>query len=156
MPMGSFRFRTRSLEAFVLLAALCVAECACESPVAQSHIDANVPGANSFDSLMERDLSAYFEQTLGTNGEIHVDYRLLREGSTQTGISYPKFYVWAKILSGSRILTEGAVRVEAVDRTQFTVTHFLSKDQIATDPDKIDAIFPAALKAKILALAAAK
>jgi len=105
---------------------------------------------------MERDLSAYFERRLGTSDKIHVDYHLLREGPTQTGISYPKFYVWAKILSGSRVLAEGAVRVEAVDRTQFTVTHFFGKDQIAADPEKISTVFPAALKAKILALAAAK
>jgi hypothetical protein len=138
------------------MAGLWITECACESPVAQSHIDANVPDATSFDTLMERDLSAYFEKTLETSGRIHVDYQLLRKGPTQTGISYPKFYVWAKILDGSRILAEGAVRVEAVDGTQFTVTHFLGKDQIAADPEKIATVFPSALKAEILALAAAK
>lgn len=156
MPIGRPKFKMRSAGYLLLLAGLFITQCACESPVAQSHIDANVPDATSFGTLMERDLSAYFEKTLETRGKIHVGYQLLREGPTQTGISYPKFYVWAKIFSGSRILTEGAVRVAAVDGTQFTVTDFLSKEQIAAEPEKIKTVFPTALNAKILALAAAK
>jgi hypothetical protein len=154
--MGRIKFKMRSAGCLLLLAGLCITESACDSPVAQSHIDANVPDSTSFDAFMERDLTVYFEKTLETSGKIHVDYQLLRKGSTQTGISYPKFYVWAKIFSGSRILTEGAVSVAAVDGTQFTVTDFLGKDQIAAEPEKINTIFPAALNAKILALAATK
>ena len=156
MPIGRFKLRTRSLGYVVLLAGLCITECACESPVAQSHIDANVPDATSFSTVMERDLSAHFEKTLDTRGRIRVEYQLLRTGPTQTGISYPKFYVWTTIFSGSRILTEGAARVAAVDGTQFNVMDFLGKDDIAAEPEKVNTIFPAALNAKILALAAAK
>jgi hypothetical protein len=140
----------------VLLASICLTQPACQSPVAQSHIDANVPDAKVFGPLMERDLQAYFEKTLDTTDKIHVQYQLLRDGPTQTGISYPKFYVWAKILSGNRILTEGAVRVAAVNGTQFNVTDFLGKDQIAAEPEKVKSVFPSALNEKILTLAAAK
>lgn len=146
----------RSAGCLLLLAGLCITECACESQVAQSHIDANIPDGTSFDPLMERDLNAYFGKTLEISGKIHVDYQLLRNGPTQTGIGYPKFYVWARVFNGSRVLTEGAVRVAAVDGAQFTVTDFLGKEQIAAEPEKISTVFPAALKAKILALAAAK
>jgi hypothetical protein len=111
----------------VLLASICLTQPACQSPLAQSHIDANVPDAKVFGPLMERDLQGYFEKTLDTTEKIHVQFQLLRDGPTQTGISYPKFYVWAKILSGDRILTEGAVRVAAVDRTQFNVTDAFGK-----------------------------
>lgn len=105
---------------------------------------------------MERDLHAYFEKTLSTTDKIHVQYQLLRDGPTQTGIGYPKFYVWAKIFSGDRVLTEGAVRVAAVDRTQFDVTGFLDKGQIAAEPEKVKSVFPSALNEQILTLAAAK
>ncbi len=140
----------------LLLAVICPSESACLSPVAQSHIDANVPDTKSFDTLMKRDLGAYFEKTLKTPDKVRVEYQLLRDGPTQTGISYPKFYVWATVFSGARNLTEGAVRVAAVDRTQFTVTDFLSKDQIVAEPEKIKSVFPPALNEKILSLATTK
>ena len=155
MPIGRVRFK-RSAGCFLVLACLCIVESTCSSPVAQSHIDANVPDAASFDTLMQRDLSAYFEKTLETSGKIHVDYQLLRKGPTQTGISYPKFYVWAKVSSGSRVVTEGAVRVAAVDGALFTVTNFIGKDQILAEPEKVNTVFPAALNATIIGLAAAK
>jgi hypothetical protein len=146
----------RLAECLLLATGVCVIESACQSPLDQSHIDANVPDTKSFDTLMKRDLRAYFEKTLSTTGKVHVEYQLLRDGPTQTGISYPKFYVWATVFRGARNLTEGAVRVAAVDRTQFTVTDFLSEDQIVAEPEKIKSIFPPALNEKILALATAK
>src|ERR1700722_12718152 len=155
MPIGRVRFK-RSAGCFLVLACLCIVESPASSPVAQSHIDANVPDAASFDTLMQRDLSAYFEKTLETSGKIHVDYQLLRKGPTQTGISYPKFYVWAKVSSGSRVVTEGAVRVAAVDGALFTVTNFIGKDQILAEPEKVNTVFPTALNATIIGLAAAK
>ena len=115
-----------------------------------------MPDAKVFGPLMERNLRACFEKTLGATDKIHVQYLLLRDGPTQTGISYPKFYVWARILSGNRILTEGAVRLAAVDGAQFNVTDFLGKDQIAAEPEKVKSVFPSALNEKILTLAAAK
>ena len=57
---------------------------------------------------------------------------------------------------GQALLTEGAVRLEAVDGTQFNVTDFLGKDQIAAEPEKVKSVFPSALNEKILTLAAAK
>jgi hypothetical protein len=131
-------------------------ECTCSSPVAQSHMDANVPDAASFDILMQRDLSAYFEKTLETSGKVHVDYQLLRKGPTQTGVSYPKFYVWAKVSNGGHVVTEGAARVAAVNRTRFTVTDFLGRDQILAEPEKVNMVFPSALNARIVEFAAAK
>jgi hypothetical protein len=67
---------------------------ACNDPVAQSHIDANVPSAEQFHSLLKRDLQAFFSNRHGSS--VTVSYELLRDGPTQTGIAYPKYYAWVK------------------------------------------------------------
>lgn len=115
--------------------------------VAESHTEANVPPRSSFDSILKRDLEAYFI----TKGVAvpKVDYALLRDGPTQTGIAFPKFYAWVRISSGNK-LVEGAVRLAAMNRTQFEVTHFLSREQIVAAPTEVGKIFPAPLVSAIV------
>ena len=60
------------------------------SGIAESHINANVPRSQDFDAYMKRDLASFLCK--GAH-ECRVEYQMLREGPTQTGISYPKFYV---------------------------------------------------------------
>ena len=105
---------------------------------------------------MEQDLRAYFEKDMPSTENIRVQYKLLRNGPTQTGVTYPKYYVWATISSNDRIISEGAARIVAVDGTQFVVTDFVSKNQITSDPGKVQNIFPPALISNILALAGEK
>src|SRR6058998_2120737 len=80
--------------------------------VAQSHIDANVPRNDDFDNFLKRDLAKYFS---ANNGQVtSVEYELLRDSPTQTGISYPKFYAWVRIVRNARDKEEGAVRLAAI------------------------------------------
>lgn len=123
--------------------------------IQQSHIDANVPDSKNFRAFLERDLIAYFRNS-GSLSATSVEYRLLRDGPTQTGISYPKYYAWVKVFTGPKILQEGAARLAAVDRTHFEITHFLSKQEIKANPGQVRDIFPAPLVTNVLSLAGLK
>ena len=117
----------------VMLACILVFQSACQSPLAQSHINANVPDKSSFNCLLERDLEAYFERMLKRGDSLRVEYQLLRQGPTQTGISYSKFYPWVKVYTGKETIAEGAIRVAVVDRERCDITDFISKHQIVAE-----------------------
>src|SRR5262249_3284982 len=95
--------------------------CACD-PLTLGHIAANVPDTANFKAFLIRDLNSYFSSSL--QKPVKVEYELLRNGPTQTGIAYPKYYAWVRIYEGSTMLEEGAVRLAAMNRTAFDVTHF--------------------------------
>ena len=105
-------------------------------------IAAHVPADADFDTFMVRDLGFF----LRVRAEEEVTFELLREGPTQSGVSYPKFYLWVRVLSAEgNHLRSGAVRLAAVDRLRFEVTDFIGREDIlsgATDPASV---FPAAL-----------
>jgi hypothetical protein len=113
---------------------------ACD-PIAESHIVGNVPVSADFDRLLRRDLQAYFA-ILGHGGRL--DFSLLRKSPTQSGIAYPKYYVWVSLYEErtDRLLVEGSARVAAIDRVRFEVTDFLNKADILQRPGAIEAIFP--------------
>lgn len=117
------------------------------SGIAESHVDANVPQSKDFDAYMKRDLASFLCK--GAQ-DCRVEYRMLREGPTQTGISYPKFYVWAVCFQQDKVLTQGAARIAAIDRQGFSVTNFLSRKEILDSPQQVEGIFPAPLVPKIL------
>jgi len=50
---------------------------------------------------------------------------MLRDGPTQSGVSYPKFYLWVRVAGGKSVDDRGAVRVVAVKRKRFDVTDFM-------------------------------
>ena len=129
-----------------LLAGVAVVTTSCNL-VASSHIDANVPKGNDFDQFLKRDLEVFFTGSMGK--QVTVDCELLRKGPTQSGVAYPKYYVWVRISEGTTLLEEGAVRVAAVDKTHFDVTNYLSKNDIEHDPESIYYVFPAAVCDKI-------
>jgi hypothetical protein len=139
-----------TITSIVLLALVLTLGCRAQSPgpgVAESHIDANIPQSQDFDAYMKRDLASFLCKGAQT---CRVEYQLLREGPTQTGIAYPKFYVWAVCFQQDKILMQGAARVAAIDRQQFRVTDFLSREQILEAPNQVGSIFPAPLVSKIL------
>lgn len=72
-------------------------------------------------------------------------FELLRQGPTQTGIAFPKFYLWVWVSSGQEHAVDGAVRVAAVQRERFEITDFLTIDEIRKDPGSVRSIFPATL-----------
>jgi len=120
---------------------------ACNDPIAQSHIDANVPSAEHFHPFLKRDLQTFFNSRQGPNAAI--SYELLRDGPTQTGIAYPKYYIWVNVRNSAGTVDEGAVRVAAIDGTRFEVTHFLSKGEIQANPAGVEQVFPSALGDRI-------
>lgn len=101
-----------------------------------SHIDGNAPDPAAFDTLLERDLKTYFEAE-------SVDFEFLRRAPTQSGVSLPKYYLWVRARLADGSTAEGAVRVAAIEKTQFEVTHFVARNEI--ESTAIEKIFPQAL-----------
>ena len=120
--------------------------------IQQSHIEGNVPATSEFHPLLERDLLAYFRAS-GSPQAVSVQYKLLREGPTQTGIAFPKYYAWVKVFADTQTLHEGAVRIAAIQRTRFEITHFISSQNIKANPREVGNIFPAPLVPDVLLLA---
>jgi hypothetical protein len=116
--------------------------------IAQSHIDGNVPPDSIFDDLLRRDLLQYFRPSLGDR--LTVGFELLRRGPTQTGIAYPKFYLWALVRREGKPVTEGYARVAAVDRTSFTITDFITRRAVAEDSSILFPVFPTPVVAAIM------
>jgi len=114
--------------------------------VAESHIEANIPPQELVDQLLARDLKNYFCRD---GKDCKIEYEFLRDGPTQSGTSYPKYYLWVKTIKGNTVAEEGAVRVAAVERKGFEVTHFLSREQISQSPSQVASVFPTALVDKI-------
>src|SRR4051794_22699849 len=93
--------------------------------IARSHVDAYVPPPDKFQPLLRRDLALYFRKS--KTEKVTVEPEMLRDGPTQSGLSFPKFYVWARVFTGGRLREEGAVRLAAVEGKRFDVTDYLSK-----------------------------
>lgn len=109
--------------------------------IQRSHVEANVPAPADFHLLLRRDLGRYFEQTRKQEA-IPVEFELLRDGPTQSGASYPKFYVWVRVDGGDSLDDRGAVRVAAIERERFEVTDFISEREILSDRNRIRLVFP--------------
>src|SRR6266571_4747904 len=122
--------------------------------VGLSHIEANVPAQKDFRRFLIRDLESYFAVSLGK--PVRVDYELLRDAPTQSGVSYPKYYAWVKIFDGNKLISEGAVRVAAIERVRFEVTNYLSKDDIRRDTQAVVKVFPKVLSDSIRSRAGGK
>lgn len=75
--------------------------------------------------------------------DVPVDYEPLRRGPTQSGVSYPTFYLWVRGSGGKTPRDRGALRVDAIEKKRFAVTDFASEETIRADPDELYRIFPA-------------
>jgi len=122
-------------------------------PIQQSHIAGNVPPASKFPEYLRRDLMSYF-RTAGFDDVTEVQYELLRDSPTQSGVSYPKYYVWVRVIGHGAIREQGAARVAAIDGTRFEVTNFLPSKNMSRD--SVLSVFPSALADGILSTAAAQ
>lgn len=116
---------------------VCVAQ-----TLADDHIAANVPSNANFAQFIIRDLSIWFKNK--TNETPDVKWSLLRDDPTQTGISYPKYYVWARFKFGKHS-QHGALRLAAVQQDHFEVTDWMPREEILKNPEKVGKIFPASL-----------
>jgi hypothetical protein len=118
--------------------------------IQRSHIEANVPPAEEFDALLRRDLSAYFSTVPVSS--LSVSYELLRDGPTQSGVAFPKYYMWVRVV-GPPQPREGALSAAAIDRTHFEVYDFMSATDIRSTPEALRKVFPAMLVPLILSKA---
>lgn len=109
-----------------------------------AHIAANVPVGADFEAFLIRDLTAYFVGQ-GVPAPT-VTYELLRDGPTQSGVAYPKYYVWAKAVGSDGMVVEGAARTAAIERTRFEITDFVTRQAITANPDSLAMAVPAALR----------
>lgn len=108
-----------------------------------SHVSANVPPDATFTALLQRDVLAYLvANRLPSEG---LEIEPLRKGPTQSGVSYPKYYIWIRAVDQAGRRSEGAMRVAAVDRARFDITDFTPATSIRSDPTSLDAIYPALL-----------
>lgn len=148
------KFGWEIISLLALAAAPCVS--ACDQSAAQdiqgSHIADNVPDVGQFDLLLVRDLSSYFASKGMSRPQ--VAYKLLRTGPTQSGVAYPKYYLWVSAVSDSGQTMSGAARVAAIERLRFEITDFVSRDDVLQKPAALASIFPAALLPVIRASAA--
>lgn len=114
--------------------------------VTRSHLEANVPAGGIFEETLMRDLDRYFCRP---STGCRVAYEFLRNGPTQSGVSYPTYYLWVKTIKNGAVAVEGAARVAAVRHESFEVTDFLSREQISRSSAQVTSIFPVALEDRI-------
>lgn len=108
-----------------------------------SHIDANLPATREeFMKLAQTAFKSHFKPRFG---EVQVKLELLRDGPTQSGVSYPHFYLWAEAIRSGRTLERGAARVDCVERTHIVITDFLTAQEIHDNPGRVATTFPSAL-----------
>ena len=115
--------------------------------IADSHIRANVPDEKDFDSFLKRDLELYFKEL--KKKSVVIEYQLLRNGPTQSGTAFPKFYLWVMIKENSALLEDGAVKVAAIEKKRFEVLNFLARADIERNVERVYQIFPRPVADKI-------
>ncbi len=117
--------------------------------IPESHIEGNVPDESVFNQYFLRDLTTYFKQKVGK--EVSVRYELLRDGPSQSGLAYPKYYAWVTVvsLSDNSVIQLGAVYIAAINKEYFQVDDFISKKEIEENPDTLNQIFPLDVIVKI-------
>ncbi len=75
---------------------------------------------------------------------------MLRDGPTQTGIGYPKFFVWVRVLEGDTVLEEGAVVLAAMDKKEFSVMDYHEAGSLRNSPQTVRDNFPSPIAETIL------
>jgi hypothetical protein len=126
-----------------------------QTAVQRSHIEEHVPPADQAETILRRDLAAFFTASTGQK-VASLQIVALRDGPTQSGVAYPKFYFWVLASGTDAVLAEGAVRVAAIDQVRFEVTDFLPKAKIQQLPGEVAAVFPQPLVSLILQRAEVK
>ncbi|BDC51117.1 hypothetical protein F183_A34330 [Bryobacterales bacterium F-183] len=117
---------------------------------------AHIPEAKVFRTHLERDLRAYFADTLQRADLARVDFEEIRSSGnpTQTGTALPKFYYWVRVYDLKRTkVAEGAVRAAAIERKRFEITHFIARRRVRSEPELLQKIFPPLLHEPIYRLA---
>lgn len=111
--------------------------------LATAQVEAHVPPEPEFHPLLQRDLEGYFSASLTPASRL--TYSLLRRNATASGADFPKYYAWVEIRSPGGRVTSGAVRLSAIEKKRFAVTHFLTAEQIRSKPSEPTTLFPLTL-----------
>jgi len=120
--------------------------------IQMSHIQANLPDTfEEFQIILKRDLNLYFSKLY--QKQVKIKHHFLRKAPTQSGVSYPKFYLWIEVLSDNNMIDSGAIRIAGINKTTIRVTDFVKKEQLNKTPEILKNIFPKALNDKILEFA---
>lgn len=117
--------------------------------IQRSHIEGNVPGEKVFEIYLRRDLTKYLQGKTGKR--VTVKYEPLRIGPTQSGVSYPKYYLWVTASDKGKVITQGAIRVAAIAKKRFEITDYLTVAELRKAPEEIDRTFPVLVGDKIRA-----
>jgi hypothetical protein len=117
--------------------------------IPKSHVSANVPPDSSFLQLLNRDVSLFMTNRYSRTTSVTVEF--LRQAATQSGVAYPKFYLWVIVTDSTmhNVLGQGAIRVAAIEKELFRITDYLTKEDITQSPDSIYLIFPKPVCEKI-------
>ena len=124
---------------FVLLVAACVVS----EPFTNSHVEGNVPEQAQFFQYLERDVKAYLKCE-------DVSVELLRKKPTQVGLAYPKYYAWVVGKKSGKVATQGAMRIAAIDKEMFEVTHYFTARELRENEELARNTFPKPLVAEVL------
>lgn len=116
-----------------------------------SHAAGAVEQRNRLQEPLADGIAVYARQTLGR--AVTVEFESLRDAPTQSGIAYPKFYVWARLFEDTKLVPEGAMRVAAINDDRFQVTDYVTAAQIVSEPEQLARIFPAELLGRLKAKA---
>lgn len=108
-----------------------------------SHVSANIPPDATFMALLQRDFRAYLVANRLPSESLETEP--LQKGPTQSGDSYPKYYIKIRAVDEAGRRSEGAMRVAAVDRVRFEITDFTPAASIRSNPTSLAAIYPALL-----------
>ena len=104
------------------------------------HVAHNTPDDARLDEYLQRDLEGYCGSRMGRPVAVH--YAFLREGPTQSGIAFPKYYAWVEIVSNGKRIGQGAVRVAAINGERFEITDYFDQETIRRSPEAMDSVFP--------------
>ena len=133
------KYSIRNNSVFIYLGLSILLLCSCG--IQESHIEANIPVEAEFDQFLKRDLSKFMNQKLGKT--VSVEFEFLLKKPTQSGLSYPKYYLWVVSYEGGEPVAQGAARLVAMDKKEFMVSDYVHAADILSKPESIFNIFPA-------------
>jgi hypothetical protein len=99
-----------------------------------------VPDNKTFGPLLIHVLTSCFEDDRFK--DLQFKYTFLADHPFQSGIAFPKYYLWVEKYDGSHPIGRGVIEVAAIDQTRLGVVEFVSKKDLATDLEWIKRHYP--------------
>lgn len=108
--------------------------------IQKSHIDANLPPIEKHEMLIKDEIRRYLK--LSKTEKLKIESELLRTQPTQSGISYPKFYRWVKVIKNKWPIIAGAIRYSLIEKKKAEISDFVDSHFILNDPSISLKVFP--------------